>query len=134
MLIGGACVFSHAPPSAPPKSAPPRPSPPPREAKTVLGAGAKPAPSSLHSLTLIADRDDDDADDKADADADVVAPAARVDLVTLDARYTGATLTPRSGGGSARVLVNGKVLAWGERLPAGAQVQGLTTGHASVAV
>jgi hypothetical protein len=85
-------------------------------------------------VTLIADRDDDDADERPDAEADVVRPAARVDVVTLDARYAGAILTPRSGKESARILVQGRPLAWGERIPAGAQLQGVVPGHASVLV
>ena len=40
-------------------------------------------------ITLVADRDDDDADEHADGDAELIAPAARIDLVTLDARFTG---------------------------------------------
>ena len=83
---------------------------------------------------LVADRDDDDGDDKPDAEADFLPAAGRVDLVTLDGRYAGATLTPRSGPENARILVNGKLLAWGERVPAGAQLQGLAPGHVSVLV
>lgn len=83
-------------------------------------------------VILVADRDDDDADDKPDAEAEVVTAAARVDVVTLDARYAGATLTPRSGKESARILVQGRPLAWGERVPAGAQLQGIEPGHVSV--
>ncbi len=94
------------------------------------GAGGSAGPSGPgERLTLVADRDDDDADDKPDSDGDFVAPAARVDLVTLDARYAGATLTPRSGRESARILVGGRALAWGERVPAGAQLQGLAPGR-----
>ena len=104
-----------------------------REAKTVGGGAAKPMGPVEH-LVLVADRDDDDADDRPDAEADSLPPAGRVDLVTLDARYAGATLSPQRGAESARVLVNGKPLAWGERLPAGAQLQGLVPGNASVLV
>jgi hypothetical protein len=127
LLLTGACVLSHGAASA-------QPVPAPREAKTIVSVGAGTAKPSgpVDHVTLIADRDDDDADDKPDAEADVLAPAGRVDLVTLDARYAGATLTPRSGAESTRVLVNGKPLAWGERVPAGAQLQGLATGHASI--
>ncbi len=88
----------------------------------------------VEHLVLVADRDDDDADDRPDGEADALPPAGRVDLLTLDARYAGATLSPQSGAGSARVLVSGKPLAWGERVPAGAQLQGLVPGHASVLV
>lgn len=121
-------MFSHAPASA----QPPRPSA--RDAKSVvLPAGSGDTPSGpVERLVLVADRDDDDADDKPDAEAELVAANARVDLVPLDARYTGSTLTPRSGAESARVLVQGKPLAWGERIPAGAQLQGIQPGHVSV--
>jgi hypothetical protein len=117
-------------PSAPPVA--------PREAKTVttMGAGTAGTPPSgpVDRLILVADRDDDDADERPDAEAEVVAPAARVDVVTLDARYVGATLTPRSGRESARILVQGRPLAWGERVPAGAQLQGVVPGHVAVVV
>ena len=104
-----------------------------REAKTVGGGTAKPMGPVEH-LMLVADRDDDDADDQPDAEASVLPPAGRVDLVTLDARYAGASLSPQSGAEMARVLVNGKPLAWGERLPAGAQLQGLAPGKTSLLV
>jgi hypothetical protein len=87
-------------------------------------------PPVTERLTLIADRDDDDADDVPDGAAENVAPAARVDAVTLDARFAGATLVAVSGGEHARVLVGGRRLPWGERLPAGAQLQGISAGHA----
>jgi len=96
MLIGSACVLSHVEAAAQGK----------REAKTVGGGTAKPMGPVEH-LLLVADRDDDDADDTPDAEAAFLAPAGRVDLVTLDARYAGATLTPRTGAEAARVLVNG---------------------------
>lgn len=90
-------------------------------------------PPVTERITLVADRDDDDADEHADGDAELIAPAARIDLVPLDARFTGATLTPVNGREKARIVANGKALAWGERLPAGAQLQGLTPGRAVVA-
>ena len=124
MLIGSACVLSHVEAAAQGK----------REAKTVGGGGGAKPMGPVDRVMLVADRDDDDADDRPDAEADVLAPAGRVDLVTLDARYAGATLTPRSGAETARILVNGRPLAWGERLPAGAQLQGLAAGQASVLV
>jgi hypothetical protein len=86
-------------------------------------------PPVTERLTLIADRDDDDADDVPDGAADVVAPAGRVDLVTLDARFAGATLVAVTGAEHARILVGGRRLPWGERIPAGAQLQGLSPGH-----
>jgi len=105
-----------------------------REAKSAPESSRASAPPAGMGdrIVLIADRDDDDLDDKPDGDADVVAPLARVDLVPLDARYVGATLSPTSGRESARVVVNGKPLAWGERLPAGAQLQGVTPGHVAL--
>lgn len=105
-----------------------------REAKSVSGGGAAKPMGPVEHLMLVADRDDDDADDQPDGEAAVLPPAGRVDLVTLDARYAGAILSPQSGAETARVLVNGKPLAWGERLPAGAQLQGLASGRASVLV
>jgi hypothetical protein len=127
LLLGSACVLSHA-------SAEAQTPPAPREAKSVVSSGTGTVQPSgpVDRITLIADRDDDDADDRPDAEADLVAPAARVDVVTLDARYTGATLTPRSGRESARLLVQGRPLAWGERIPAGAQLQGVVPGRLSV--
>ena len=133
MLVGGACVLSHAPASAQPASRSGA-GDNTREAKTVVsaGAGSSKPPQPIERMTLVADRDDDDADDQPDAESEALAPAGRADLVTLDARYVGATLVPRTGRESARVLVNGKPLAWGERVPAGAQLQGIATGHLSI--
>ena len=129
LLLAGACVFAHAPAAAQPHTAS-------REAKTVANAGAttRVPQGPVERVVLIADRDDDDADEKPDADAETVSAAARIDLVTLDARYAGATLTPRAGHESARIIAGGKVVAWGERLPAGAQLQGVVPGHVSVLV
>lgn len=81
-------------------------------------------------ISLIADRDDDDLDGKADASVDVVAPAARVDAVVLESRFTGATFFPLKGEDHARILVAGKPLAWGEKIPAGALLQGVSAGRA----
>lgn len=104
-----------------------------REAKTVgagpATGGASSPPPFVHYVTLVADRDDDDADDKPDSDGDFVSPAARADLLTLDGRYAGVTLTPQSGRESARLVVQGRALAWGDRVPAGAQLQGLVPGR-----
>ncbi|MBX3224160.1 MAG: hypothetical protein KF795_26830 [Labilithrix sp.] len=93
-----------------------------------VGGSALPPPVT-ERIALIADRDDDDADDVPDGEGAVVSPAARVDLVTLDARYAGATLTPARGREHARLVANGKLFGWGERLPAGAQLQGLSPGR-----
>lgn len=86
-------------------------------------------PPITERITLIADLDDDDADDRPDAQGDHVAPAARVDAVTFEGRFVGATLTPARGREHARLLTNGRLLGWGERLPAGAQLQGLSPGR-----
>lgn len=134
LLLGGACVLSHAPASAQPKGRSPFPPPAAREAKTVIkpGDGAGSPTGRIERMTLIADLDDDDADNTPDGEAEHVAPNARVDVVSLDAHYVGATLTAHSGVECARVLVHGKPLAWGERIPAGAQLQGVVPGHASL--
>jgi len=123
MLVGSACLLSHGEAVAQNE----------REAKTVGGGAAKPM-GPVERLMLVADRDDDDGDDRPDGEAEVLGPAGRVDLVTLDSRYAGATLSPQGRAETARVLVGGKPRAWGERLPAGAQLQGLVTGHTSLLV
>lgn len=105
---------------------------PARQAKSAGGDGAR--PPITERVSLVADLDDDDADEQPDGHGDTVAPAARVDALTLDARLTGATLVPMSGAEHARVLANGKALAWGERLPSGAQLQGLSAGRATFVV
>lgn len=80
-------------------------------------------------ITVVADRDDDDGDGLPDAESANVGVLARTDLVPLDARYAGVTLTPTGhASGSARLIVNGRPLAWGERVPAGAAVQGVSAG------
>lgn len=88
-------------------------------------------PATVERVTLIADLDDDDADQRPDGLGDVVSAAARVDLVTLDARYAGATITPLEGRERARLIVGGKPLSWGERLPPRAELQGLSAGRAT---
>ncbi|MBX3202749.1 MAG: hypothetical protein KF894_31780 [Labilithrix sp.] len=98
-------------------------------AEAALGGSALPPPVT-ERLALIADRDDDDADDLPDGKAAFVAPASRVDLVTLDARFAGATLSPARGREHTRLVANGKLFGWGERLPQGAQLQGLSPGRA----
>lgn len=92
--------------------------------------GSSATPPVTERITLVADLDDDDADDRPDAQGEFVAPAARVDAVTFEARFAGATLTPARGREHTRLLANGKLLGWGERLPAGAQLQGLSPGRA----
>ncbi|MDB4942734.1 MAG: hypothetical protein JWP97_2268 [Labilithrix sp.] len=105
-----------------------------REAKSVDGARATAtkAVGPLDHLTLVADRDDDDLDGTPDGEETPLPVAARADLLTLDARYVGAVLTPRDGAERARLLVGGRPVAWGEKVPAGTQVQGLAPGHVSL--
>ncbi|MFO0735677.1 MAG: hypothetical protein U0270_07350 [Labilithrix sp.] len=87
-------------------------------------------PVITEHISVIADRDDDDLDDHADALAEVVAPAARIDLVTLEPRFTGSTMTPAKGQEHARlVAANGKLLAWGDKIPAGTMLQGISAGR-----
>lgn len=105
---------------------------PARQAKSAGGDGAR--PTITERVTLVADLDDDDADEQPDSLGDTVAAAARVDALTLDGKLTGATLVPMSGAEHTRLLANGKVLGWGEKLPPGAQLQGLSAGRATFAV
>lgn len=129
LLVGGPCMITHGPASAKPRE----PHVAPHDAKSVVTDHATgEAVGQAERVRLIADRDDDDVDEVADADATVLSPSARADLVALDARYVGAILTPRAAGERARVVVNGKPLGWGERLPAGAQLQGIAPGHLSL--
>jgi hypothetical protein len=126
-LAGG--VFGHGTASAQPKPA--------EKAAKNLRADATDQPRIpplTERITLIADLDDDDADDRADGRADVVSAAARVDLVTLDARFAGATLVPMNGREHVRLVVGGKPMGWGERLPQGAQLQGVSVGRATFTV
>lgn len=137
-------MLSHGSAEAQEKTAPPLspavalPRPAQRDAKSaaaIVPPGAAGSPSgATDRITLVADRDDDDMNDEADGVSDVVAPAARVDLVPLDARYVGAKLEPRSGAPAARVVAGGKPVPWGTRLPPGAALQGLAPGHVSVLV
>jgi hypothetical protein len=84
------------------------------------------------AFDVVADRDDDDLNGVPDGDEPFVAPAARVDFVPLGDAFIGSTLTPTQGGEHARVMVGGKPLAWGERIPRGAALQGLTPGLVEV--
>lgn len=91
--------------------------------------GAATQPRITERIALIADLDDDDADDRPDSEGAFVRPAARVDLVTLAPRFTGVTLSPTRGREHARLVANGKLFGWGERLPPGVQLQGLSPGR-----
>jgi hypothetical protein len=79
-------------------------------------------------VAVVADRDDDDLDGHPDGDQDPLPPAARVDLVPLDRRFAGWTIRPMTGADRARVVVDGRPLAWGKPLPAGAFLQGVAAG------
>lgn len=97
-------------------------------------AGTKPvapAPPATERILLVADRDDDDGDGVPDGEAATVTTAARADLVPIDPRWTGVTLTPVSGAERARVIArSGKPVPWGAVVPPGAQLQGLSPGRA----
>ncbi|AKV02238.1 hypothetical protein AKJ09_08901 [Labilithrix luteola] len=86
---------------------------------------------SLDRVVLVADRDDDDANGIPDGEEAKLDTLARVDLVTLDPRFTGATIVAGAGKDKARLIVDGKPVVWGARLPRGAQLQGLAPGHVS---
>jgi hypothetical protein len=103
-------------------------------AASQAGGATTSTPSAADHLSLIADLDDDDADDRPDGLGDVVSAAARVDLLALDAHFVGATLTPTQGREHARLVVDGRPVAWGERIAHGAQLQGLTPGTARFVV
>ncbi|HXX69700.1 MAG TPA: hypothetical protein VEK07_21140 [Polyangiaceae bacterium] len=81
-------------------------------------------------IDLWADRDDDDADGRPDSEEDVLPPAARLDLVTIDARIAGATLELLSGGEHARVVdPTGAGRAWGPEVLAAGWFQGISPGR-----
>ena len=99
------------------------------EVQGPTGSGASSSVPLTPRIVVVADRDDDDVDGKPDCEQDVVGPLARVDLVALDPKLAGSVLVPVSGRDHARVVVAGKPLAWGERVPAGAMVQGVSAGR-----
>ncbi len=104
-------------------------------APSVGGGPALAAPPRESSVIfLAADRDDDDADGVPDGEQAVLPPAARTDLVALDRAFVGATLHPTAGADRVRVIVDGKPIAWSVPVPAGAMIQGVTPGTASIAV
>jgi hypothetical protein len=82
-------------------------------------------------LEIVADRDDDDADGTPDAEQAFLPPEARLDLVTLPASLAGATIHPMGGAEHVRVLAAGRPVPWGAPLPAGAALEGVTTGRMS---
>lgn len=98
----------------------------------ALGAAAHPGVARADdalTIALVADRDDDDVDGRADGEAETLPARARVDLVSLPRRFAGVELRAVTGGERARVLQNGKPVAWGKAMPAGAMLQGLKAGR-----
>ncbi|MBS2015765.1 MAG: hypothetical protein JST00_22955 [Deltaproteobacteria bacterium] len=128
VLLASACVLSHGSAGAQGRDA--------KSTGTLpaSGSAAPPVVGGTDRVVLVADLDDDDLDDQADGLAESVAPAARVDLLALEARYAGATLVATRGAEHARVVAGGKPVPWGERLPAGAMLQGISAGHVSLVV
>jgi hypothetical protein len=128
LLVSGVCVLSHGTASAQATAG--------VRAEMALATKAapitRPVPPITDRIVLIADRDDDDGDGLPDAESESLAPLARADLVTLDARFAGATLSVVSGGESARLVASGKPLPWGSVAPRGAQLQGLVPGRSVV--
>jgi hypothetical protein len=98
------------------------------------GGHARAAPPSHETLAVVlaADRDDDDANGVPDGEQSELPPAARADLVPLDRELIGATLHPITGGDRLRLVANGHPLPWSSAAPAGAMLQGLAPGLASI--
>jgi len=97
----------------------------------ALPSRAHAAPGVIRApitFELVADRDDDDVNGIPDADEASLASMARVDFVLLGDAFAGATLVAREGAEHARVMVGGRPLAWGEPVPRGAALEGLTPG------
>jgi hypothetical protein len=100
----------------------------------VLGVApaARAAQGAPTEVVVFADRDDDDADGVADGDQTDLPPAARVDLVPLPLSFWGTTIHPLTGGDRVRVVAQGKAVPWTSPVPAGAALQGLAPGSASL--
>lgn len=130
-LVAGACALSFV--SHSPAAAQGRLEPAASAAKSTGNAAsvAFGRDSRLDRVVLVADRDDDDGNGVPDGSETKLDVLARTDLVTLDPRFTGATLVAGAGKDNARIVVDGKPVAWGTRLPRGAQLQGLAPGHVS---
>ena len=99
---------------------------------TVAGATAAAAPVNEARVLVYADRDDDDADGTPDGEEDPLPMAGRTDLVPLDKRFAGAILHPLTGGDRARIVVDGRPVAWDKPLTGAGFVQGLSAGVVSV--
>lgn len=76
-----------------------------------------------------ADQDDDDANGQPDGEQARLPPAARVDLVALDARLVGTVLEAVSGASHARLVTSApEPVPWGTAVGGNAWVQGLSPG------
>jgi hypothetical protein len=105
------------------------------EAKSGRSSDAVPTrslPPVSERVTLVADRDDDDADGEPDGEAKKLGPLSGTDLVPVDPRWVGATFSAVANGERARLIVSGRALAWGARIPVGAMLQGLAPGRVLV--
>ncbi len=105
------------------------------EAKSGRSSDAIPTrslPPVTERVSLVADRDDDDADGEPDGEATKLGPLSGADLVPVDPRWVGATFTAVANRERARLIVSGRVLEWGARIPAGAMLQGLAPGRVLV--
>lgn len=92
------------------------------------------ADGSSIRIELWADCDDDDADGRPDGEQSTVPPAARLDLVPIDARLAGATLQVLSGAEHARVVdPTGTPKAWTPDVLAAGWFQGLSPGRVELA-
>lgn len=81
-------------------------------------------------IPLWADRDDDDANGQPDSEQSVLPPAARQDLVPIDARLAGATLELVSGGEHARVVLpTGHAAPWTHAGAVSGWFQGVSPGR-----
>jgi hypothetical protein len=79
-------------------------------------------------IELPADLDDDDVNGIADGAETFAARAARVDALPLGEAFVGLRLTPESGAEHARILASGRPLAWGQVVPRGSALQGVSPG------
>ena len=101
--------------------------------------GARGAHGVAHALAgrgaiaVVVDRDDDDANGQPDAEEEVVAPAARVDLVSLDRALVGWELHPIRGADKVRLIASsGRAVPWGRAVPLGGMIQGLAPGSVQI--
>lgn len=130
-LLAGAALLADAPASAQ-KASVRELSLEAKAGRTSVDVPTRSLPPISERIPLVADQDDDDADGTPDGEATTLGPLARADLVPLDPKWVGATLSAPVGREKARLVVGGKVLAWGERVPAGAMLQGLSPGRVMV--